>query len=68
MTNYVTPKSEPKLPTVTPKPEPKYATVVFPPRRWSMKESMAFEKCIEANQADIRRIFTKFALRGEHHA
>jgi len=50
------------------KSEPKFATVTFPPRKWSMKESVAFEKWVEANQADIRRIFTKFGLRGEHHA
>jgi len=44
------------------KSEPKYATVVFPPRQWSMKESMAFEKFVEANGPDVRRIFVKYGL------
>jgi len=44
------------------KSEPKYSTVVFPPRKWSMKESIAFEKFVEANAPDIRRIFIRWGL------
>ena len=42
--------------------EPKYATVVFPPRHWSMKESMAFEIFVRENAPDIKRIFIKYAV------
>jgi len=49
------------------KSEPKYVTVTFPPRHWSIKESMAFEKFCEANAPEMRRIFIKYTIGIQHH-
>ena len=42
--------------------EKKFVTVVFPPRGWSIKESVAFEEFVKANSPDMKRIFVKYGL------
>jgi len=49
------------------KSEPKYVTVVFPPRKWSVKEAVAFEKFVEANAVEIRTVFIKYNIGTQHH-
>jgi len=44
------------------KSQPKYVTVAFPPRQWSMKEAVAFDKFVEANAPEMKRIFIKWAV------
>jgi len=42
--------------------EKKFVTVVFPPRRWSIKESIAFEEFVRLNAPDLRMILVKYGL------